>query len=176
MIPSPVYWLIVPSKRWTPGERIAKKRSMILCHSSGSSCSARSIEPFTSAKSTVTCFRSPSRALRDVRIFSARCFGVYERGSAARSAIASAWTCPPQPLQKREPAGFDFPHREQTPSTAAPQPLQKRAPPGFSWPHDGHVTLPPPSRPAPRRVGGRSPETGGENELSRQLFQERFRV
>src|SRR3974377_98143 len=54
---------------------------MILCHSSGSTCSARSIEPFTSAKSTVTCLRSPSSALRDVRIFSARCFGVYERGS-----------------------------------------------------------------------------------------------
>jgi hypothetical protein len=32
--------------------------------------------PFTSAKSTVTCFRSPSSALREVRIFSARCFGV----------------------------------------------------------------------------------------------------
>jgi len=32
------------------------------CHSSGSSCSARSIEPFTSAKRTVTCLRSPSRA------------------------------------------------------------------------------------------------------------------
>jgi hypothetical protein len=39
-------------------------------------CSANSIEPFASANRTVTCFRSPSRALRDVRIFSARCFGV----------------------------------------------------------------------------------------------------
>src|SRR5262245_43630816 len=81
MIPSPVYWLIVPSKRCTPSERIAKKRSMILCHSSGSTCSERSIDPFTSAKSTVTCLRSPSRALRVVRIFSTRWLGVYERGS-----------------------------------------------------------------------------------------------
>jgi hypothetical protein len=32
-----------------------EKRSMILCHSSGSTCSASSIDPFTSAKSTVTC-------------------------------------------------------------------------------------------------------------------------
>ena len=54
--------------------RIWKKRSRILCHSSGSTCSASSIEPFTSAKRTVTCLRSPSRALREVRIFSARCF------------------------------------------------------------------------------------------------------
>jgi hypothetical protein len=36
----------------------------------------RSIEPFTSAKRTVTCLRSPSRAERAVKIFSARCFGV----------------------------------------------------------------------------------------------------
>src|SRR5262249_54647297 len=81
MMPSPVYWLIVPSKRCTPSERIAKKRSMIRCHSSGSIDSERSIEPFTSANSTVTCLRSPSRALLDVRIFSARCLGVYELGS-----------------------------------------------------------------------------------------------
>jgi hypothetical protein len=46
----------------------------------GSIDSERSIDPFTSAKSTVTCLRSPSRALRLLRIFSARCFGVYERG------------------------------------------------------------------------------------------------
>src|SRR5215467_14042923 len=64
---------------------------MILCQSSGSTCSARSIEPFTSAKRTVTCLRSPSRALRDVRIFSARCFGVYEWG--ARSLVVA--TAPP---------------------------------------------------------------------------------
>src|SRR4029077_4120437 len=97
MIPSPVYWLTVPSKRCTPSERVAKKRSMILCHSSGSTCSARSIEPFTSAKRTVTCLRSPSRALRDVRIFSARCFGVYERGT--RSCDAGF-----------EASASDFPH------------------------------------------------------------------
>jgi hypothetical protein len=38
------------------------------------------VDPFTSAKSTVTCFRSPSSALREVRIFSARCFGVLAAG------------------------------------------------------------------------------------------------
>src|SRR5438093_4864515 len=49
------------------------------CHFSGSTCSASAMEPCTSAKSAVTCLRSPSRALREVRIFSARCWGVYER-------------------------------------------------------------------------------------------------
>jgi len=42
----------------------------------GSVSSASSIEPFTSANNTVTCLRSPSRTACDVRIFSARCFGV----------------------------------------------------------------------------------------------------
>ena len=35
-----------------------------------------SVEPLRSANSTVTCLRSPSRALLDVRIFSARYGGV----------------------------------------------------------------------------------------------------
>jgi len=43
---------------------------------SASSPSARSIDPFTSAKRTVTCFRSPSTADFEARIFSARCCGV----------------------------------------------------------------------------------------------------
>jgi hypothetical protein len=33
-------------------------------------------ELFTSANRTVTCLRSPSRALLEARIFSTRCFGV----------------------------------------------------------------------------------------------------
>ena len=37
-----------------------KKRCMICDHASGSSCSASSLEPFTSTKRTVTCLRSPS--------------------------------------------------------------------------------------------------------------------
>src|SRR5262249_4365811 len=71
----------------------------------------RSIEPFTSANSTVTCLRSPSRALREIRIFSARCLGVYERGSGRDVALAGATGCP-QPGQKGIPAGFVLPQRE----------------------------------------------------------------
>jgi len=76
MIPSPVYWFTVPSKRCTPSARIWKKRSRMWCQSSGSTDSASSSELFTSAKRMVTCLRSPSRALFDARIFSTRCFGV----------------------------------------------------------------------------------------------------
>ena len=36
MMPSPVYWLTVPSKRCTPSARMWKKRSRIRCHSSAS--------------------------------------------------------------------------------------------------------------------------------------------
>ena len=43
------------------------------CRASSGSRSARSsMEPLRSANSTVTCLRSPSRALREVKIFSAR--------------------------------------------------------------------------------------------------------
>jgi len=47
------------------------------CRASSGSRSARSsIEPLRSANSTVTCFRSPASALREVKIFSARYAGV----------------------------------------------------------------------------------------------------
>jgi hypothetical protein len=48
--------------------------------SSGSRSASSSIEPLRSANSTVTRLRSPSRAVLEVRIFSARCFGVYASG------------------------------------------------------------------------------------------------
>jgi hypothetical protein len=42
----------------------------------GSRSSMSSVEPWMSAKSTVTCLHSPSRSLCAVRIFSAKCLGV----------------------------------------------------------------------------------------------------
>src|SRR5438309_302311 len=61
--------------------------SRILRASSGSRSASSSIEPLTSAKSTVTCLRSPSSAVREARIFSARCLGVEYFGGSAASAI-----------------------------------------------------------------------------------------
>src|SRR6266511_30505 len=89
------------------GER---KQVTVLFASSGSRSARSSIEPLRSAKSTVTCLRSPTRATPDVWIFSARCWGVYACGEALAAA----------------------------PSSRFPHPLQKRAPPGFSCPHPGH--------------------------------------
>src|SRR5262245_22754509 len=47
------------------------------------------MEPLRSANRTVTCLRSPCRAAFDVRIFSARCFGVYDCGEV-KPAVAIA--------------------------------------------------------------------------------------
>lgn len=86
MIPSPVYWFTIPSKRWIPSLTISKKRFRMACQRSGSTCPASSSEPFTSAKSTVTCLRSPSRADTDCRIRLVRC------GANFRAACSSCGT------------------------------------------------------------------------------------
>jgi hypothetical protein len=113
-----------------PSERIAKKRSMILCHSSGSTCSARSI--FTSAKSTVTCLRSPSKAERDVRIFSAKCFGVYERGSGGGSGFEAVASDFPHSRQNLAFAGNSAPQAAQRRPSCTPHSRQYFAHSGFS--------------------------------------------
>ena len=76
MTPSPVNWLMVPSYLWISSMRILKQPSMIPWISSGSSFSEMVVKFATSAKRTVTSLRSPSTALRVVRIFSARNLGV----------------------------------------------------------------------------------------------------
>ena len=62
MIPSPITWFTVPSKWWTASISRSSTRSRSLRASSGSRSARSSIEPLRSAKSTVTCLRSPSRA------------------------------------------------------------------------------------------------------------------
>src|SRR4029453_524358 len=62
----------------------SKARSMMAWTSSGSRRSDMAVKPDTSVNMTVTCLRSPSIALLDVRIFSARCLGVYDCGVANR--------------------------------------------------------------------------------------------
>src|SRR5262249_40387346 len=95
------------------------------CITSGSTCCTNSEESATSANKTVTCLRSPSRALREVRIFSARCFGVYEDGEAKLAAGCADWVrLWPQVLQKRLPGGFTWLHAGQSASSLAPQALQ----------------------------------------------------
>src|SRR5262245_50340077 len=61
-------------------------RSMMAWTSSGSRRSDIAVNPDTSVNITVTCLRSPSTVVLDVRIFSTRCWGVYASGEANRSA------------------------------------------------------------------------------------------
>ncbi len=136
MMPSPVYWLMVPSKRCTPSARMVKKRSRMPCHVSGSTRPASSIEPCTSANSTVTCLRSPSSALRSVRMRSARCGGVYARGSRSGT-VGRGSIGAPQPSQKRAPPGRTRLQRAQVSARREPQLAQKPASSRFSWPQDG---------------------------------------
>src|SRR5438552_18522187 len=97
---------------------------MIRCHSSGSSCSASSIEPFTSAKSTVTCLRSPSSALRARRIFSARCRGVYARGSGCPEETSASRR--PHSPQNLTPGAFSKPQLEQRSEEPLMAPTSRR--------------------------------------------------
>src|SRR5712691_1031644 len=131
--PSPVYWLMVPSKRCTSVVMSPKQWSMTSCTTSGSRPLAKATKLAVSAKSTVTCLRSPSRALRELRILSARCLGVYDVGEATLAAgaggCARLW---PHALQKRLRGGFIWLHAGHTTSSLVPQALQNHAPAGLA--------------------------------------------
>src|SRR5215831_2774 len=132
--------------------------SRILRASSGSRSASSSIEPLRSAKSTVTCFRSPSRAALEVRNFSARCLGVYASGEGARDvgAVSAAVIGVPHLLQNRDPEGSSVLHEEQVKLSRAPQPRQKFDPGGFTCWHLGHVMPASPRAWARNRNGGPS--------------------
>src|SRR5262245_50720197 len=100
--------------------------------SSGSRSASNSIEPFMSANNTVTCLRSPSRALLEVRIFSARCFGVYDCGDANLGAAAACTSDAPHCPQNLFPGGFEAAQVAQTDSNRAPHSPQNFTPEGFS--------------------------------------------
>src|SRR4030095_8662848 len=105
-----------------------------------------SIEPLRSAKRTVTCLRSPSRALLDVRIFSARCFGVYVCGELnfASEVTGAAVSDLPQPPQNFSLPSFRKPHDGQVEANESPHSPQKRRPSRFSARHRGPGIAPPP--------------------------------
>src|SRR5712691_11024164 len=111
--------------------------------SSGSRSASSSIEPFMSAKSTVTCLRSPSSAALEVRIFSAMCFGVYVAGEATCAAAEGergAAHCP----QNLCSGGLGTPHDGQTNARDAAHCPQNLIPARFSALHLGHC-IPSPS-------------------------------
>ena len=113
---------------------------MIACHSSGSSCSASSIEPFTSANSTVTCLRSPSRA--DVRAedLVGEVFGrvgrARSRGGCRFGRLCSADAAARRRTSRRAP--FGAPHAAQPrPSASAAFAAELRRSERLSWSQDG---------------------------------------
>ena len=77
--------------------RIEKKRCMILRHSSGSCCSARSIEPLTSANSTVTCLRSASTSSLRYVSLTPRCYAGRRSRPPRRSLRGCAPSSSPEP-------------------------------------------------------------------------------
>src|SRR6266851_2218976 len=150
-------WRGTPCERKTPSAYCAtdsfirsRRGSRSLRASSGSRSASNSIEPLRSAKRTVTCLRSPSRALLEVWIFSARCFGVYEAGVVTFFAVlAAAATACPHAKQNAAPAGSSVPHFAQASATLAPHFMQKRAWDGLASPQHGQVI--------PRRASRRRP-------------------
>src|SRR5262245_57108404 len=114
--------------------------SRILRASSGSRSASSSIEPLRSAKSTVTCLRSPSSAALEVRIFSARCLGVYSPGAGKRAvAPVSSETGAPHLLQNLEPAGSGLPQEAHVKTKRAPHARQKFESDGLACWQLGHV-------------------------------------
>src|SRR5262245_1805006 len=114
---------------------------MIVWTDSGSRRSESVLNPTTSAKRTVTCLRSPSRALFEVRIFSARCLGVYESTRVKRACRADPSPIGlPHLLQNLESAGSSWPQARQQIPTRAPQFKQKLESFGFSEPQLPHLT------------------------------------
>src|SRR6185295_15938601 len=93
----------------------------------------------TSAKRTVTSFRSPSRVARVARMRAARCAGVYDDGAGA-GGVARAGA--PQLSQKTASASSAEPQLAQAAGadSAVPQPRQNRASSRLSLPHCAHST------------------------------------
>src|SRR3989441_9770176 len=147
---------MVPSYLCTSASANSKNRLRRLCIASAPNCSASEVEFAMSQKRTVTCFRSPSRALREVRIFSARCLGVYVCGELNRGStgLAVAVTDLPQPPQNFSPPSFRKPHEWQVDANDSLHSPQKRRPSRFSARHRGQsissALLSPPQPPPAR--------------------------
>src|SRR5262249_44044291 len=116
-----------------------KQRSMRVRISSAPMRSAIDVEPTTSAKRTVTSFRSPSSAAPPARIRAARCAGVYDDGAGAGD---GAPTRAPQRSQKVASSGSCVAHAAQRGANGVPHPRQKRASSRFSFPQPAQRTSP----------------------------------
>src|SRR5712671_4527174 len=110
--------------------------------SSGSRSTSSSVEPLMSANSTVTCLRSPSRAILEVRILSARCWGGYCLGEAKRGSSARGFWGRPHWGQNLASDDTRLPQVAQACPTGAAHCSQNLASAGVSWPQLGHLIAP----------------------------------
>src|SRR5262245_8730807 len=113
--------------------------------SSGSRSARTPMEPFRSAKSTVTCFLSPSSAPFEVRILSARCFGVYDCGELNFGSVKVGTGARdfPQPPQNFSLPSLLKPHAGHVEASEHPHSPQNRRVSRFSARHRGQRMLEP---------------------------------
>src|SRR5437879_10088818 len=135
MIPSPVNLSTIPSNRVTQSAQRRVNSAITARSRSGSSRSANTIEPTTSANNTETCLRSPERAPPGA--------------VTVVAALAATATAPPQAPQNRAPVDSSAPHDGHGCANPAPKPSQNRAPDRLSWPHDEQTTRSPSPLAAP---------------------------
>lgn len=127
--------------------------------SSGSRSATCSVDPFMSEKSTVTCFRSPSRAASEVRTRLARGLGAWKYGDANRGEticpVPMAGEGVPQLSQNLLSAVKLVPQTAQRIPNASPHSRQNRASSRFSCRHLRHcITRPPASGAAYDQTAG----------------------
>jgi hypothetical protein len=102
------------------------------------------MDPLRSAKRTVTCLRSPSSAAFEVRIFSARCLGVYVAGARRiRAGTIEVWwrgepRDSPHFRQNLAPSRLGSLQDGQEASSRAPHSSQNAASARCSRPHWRH--------------------------------------
>ena len=105
-------------------------------NTSGSVPSASAIEPFTSAKSTVTCLRSPVSVVRAARILSARCAGVAGSAAAGRGVAGAPHS--PQNFMLAASSAWHWPQRR---TMGVPHSWQNFVAAGFSCAQAGQAML-----------------------------------
>src|SRR5713226_542722 len=120
---------------------IRSSGATIACAASGSRASINWVEPFRSANSTVTIFRSPSR-LSAAGASATR----FDEASDCCAAVvdASVPNAVPQSSQNVDKGAFCAPHVEQGLDNGLPQTAQNFRPVVLSVPHLTHRIAPPP--------------------------------
>jgi hypothetical protein len=98
------------------------------------------MDPFRSAKRTVTCFLSPSSAVLEVRMRSARCLGVYDCGELnfGSARVGEGTRDFPQPPQNFSFPSLLKPHAGHVEESEHPHSPQNRRVSRFSARHRGH--------------------------------------